>query len=36
MLCDNPVAKAQHSLDAMKDSGSPPEFECFDTTIGRE
>lgn len=35
MLFDNPVAKVQRFLDVMKESGSKPEFECFDTGIVR-
>jgi uncharacterized protein (DUF849 family) len=32
---DNPPAKIQAYLDAMKDAGSMPEFECFDVGIVR-
>jgi len=35
MLFDNSVAKVQRFLDVMKESGSKPEFECFDTGIVR-
>lgn len=35
MLFDNPVEKIQDYLDAMKDAGSRPEFECFDLGIVR-
>lgn len=35
MLFDNPVEKVQTFLDAMKDAGSRPEFECFDVGIVR-
>jgi uncharacterized protein (DUF849 family) len=35
MLFDNPVEKIQDYLDAMKDAGARPEFECFDTGIVR-
>lgn len=35
MLFDNPVEKVQAYLDAMKESGSRPEFECFDVGIVR-
>jgi len=35
MLFDNPIAKVQDYLDAMKDAGARPEFECFDTGIVR-
>jgi uncharacterized protein (DUF849 family) len=31
MIFDNPVAKIQAFLDVMKESGTRPEFECFDT-----
>jgi len=31
MLFDNPVAKVQNFLDAMKEHGTRPEFECFDS-----
>jgi uncharacterized protein (DUF849 family) len=34
-LFDNPVEKIQRYLDAMKDAGSLPEFECFDVGIVR-
>jgi uncharacterized protein (DUF849 family) len=35
MLFDNPVEKIQDYLDAMKEAGTRPEFECFDTGIVR-
>ncbi|MDE3176118.1 MAG: 3-keto-5-aminohexanoate cleavage protein [Pseudomonadota bacterium] len=35
MLFDNSVAKVQDYLDAMKDAGARPEFECFDVGIVR-
>jgi uncharacterized protein (DUF849 family) len=35
MLFDNPVSKVQAFLDAMTESGSKPEFECFDVGIVR-
>jgi 3-keto-5-aminohexanoate cleavage enzyme len=35
MLFDNPVSKVQAFLDAMKDGGARPEFECFDVGIVR-
>jgi 3-keto-5-aminohexanoate cleavage enzyme len=35
MLFDNPVEKVGAFLAAMKESGSMPEFECFDTGIVR-
>ena len=35
MLFDNPVAKVQAFLDAMKATGTEPEFECFDLGIVR-
>ncbi len=35
MLFDNPVTKVQGYLDAMAQSGSLPEFECFDVGIVR-
>jgi uncharacterized protein (DUF849 family) len=35
MLFDNPVEKVAAFLAAMKESGSMPEFECFDTGIVR-
>jgi 3-keto-5-aminohexanoate cleavage enzyme len=35
MLFDNPVEKIAAFLEAMRDSGSMPEFECFDTGIVR-
>jgi 3-keto-5-aminohexanoate cleavage enzyme len=35
MLFDNPVEKISAFLAAMKDSGTTPEFECFDTGIVR-
>ncbi|WP_439572016.1 3-keto-5-aminohexanoate cleavage protein [Phreatobacter sp.] len=34
-LFDNTVEKVKDYLDAMKDAGSLPEFECFDTGIVR-
>jgi len=35
MLFDNPVAKVQAFLEAMKAIGTEPEFECFDLGIVR-
>ena len=35
LLFDNPVSKVQAFLDAMAESGSIPEFECFDVGIVR-
>ena len=35
MVFDNPVAKVQRFLDAMKEAGALPEFECFDVGIAR-
>ncbi|MFZ1681090.1 MAG: 3-keto-5-aminohexanoate cleavage protein [Rhizobiaceae bacterium] len=35
MLFDNPVAKVTAFLDAMRETGSRPEFECFDTGMVR-
>lgn len=35
MLFDNPVEKIVAFLGAMRESGSTPEFECFDTGIVR-
>lgn len=35
MMFDNPVEKVQDYLDAMKDVGAMPEFECFDVGIVR-
>ncbi len=35
MLFDNPVEKIAAFLEAMRESGSMPEFECFDTGIVR-
>lgn len=35
MLFDNAVPKVQDYLDAMKEAGSVPEFECFDVGIVR-
>lgn len=35
MVFDNPVEKIQRYLDAMKEHGAKPEFECFDTGIVR-
>jgi uncharacterized protein (DUF849 family) len=32
---DNPVAKVQKMLDAMRETGTHPEFECFDVGIVR-
>lgn len=31
MIFDNPVEKIQSFIDVMKESGTRPEFECFDT-----
>jgi len=33
MIFDNPVAKVQRYLDVMNETGSVPEFECFDVGI---
>jgi uncharacterized protein (DUF849 family) len=35
MVFDNPVAKIQQMLDAMKETDTHPEFECFDVGIVR-
>jgi 3-keto-5-aminohexanoate cleavage enzyme len=35
MLFDNPVEKIGAFLEAMRESGSTPEFECFDTGMVR-
>ena len=35
MVFDNPVEKVQAFLDAMAQTGTKPEFECFDTGILR-
>jgi uncharacterized protein (DUF849 family) len=35
LLFDNPVSKVKAFLDAMTESGSRPEFECFDVGIVR-
>ena len=35
MLFDNPVAKVEAMLEAMKQTGTAPEFECFDLGIVR-
>jgi uncharacterized protein (DUF849 family) len=35
MLFDNPVAKVQAMLDVMAETGTHPEFECFDVGIVR-
>ncbi len=35
MVFDNPVGKVQAMLDAMKETGTVPEFECFDVGIVR-
>jgi uncharacterized protein (DUF849 family) len=35
MVFDNPVEKVQAFLDVMRESGSKPEFECFDVGIVR-
>jgi len=35
MLFDNPVKKVQSFLDMMMETGSVPEFECFDVGIVR-
>lgn len=35
MLFDNPVSKVQAFLDVMAETGSRPEFECFDIGIVR-
>ena len=35
MVFDNPVAKVQQMLDVMRETGTKPEFECFDVGILR-
>ena len=35
MLFDNPVEKVQTMVDAMEESGTSPEFECFDVGMVR-
>ena len=35
MVFDNPVAKVQQYLDVMRETGTHPEFECFDVGIVR-
>jgi uncharacterized protein (DUF849 family) len=35
MVFDNPVAKVQAFLDVMRETGTHPEFECFDVGIVR-
>jgi len=35
MLFDNPVSKIEKFLEAMKEVGAMPEFECFDVGIVR-
>lgn len=35
MLFDNPVEKIQEMLECMKETGTRPEFECFDVGIIR-
>ena len=35
MVFDNPVAKVQQFLDVMQETGTHPEFECFDVGIVR-
>ena len=35
MLFDNPVSKVQTMVDATKETGTRPEFECFDVGIVR-
>ena len=35
MVFDNPVAKVQQMLDVMAETGTHPEFECFDVGIVR-
>ena len=35
MVFDNPVSKVQKMVEAMKEVGTVPEFECFDTGILR-
>jgi hypothetical protein len=35
MVFDNPVAKVQQMLEVMRETGTHPEFECFDVGIVR-
>ena len=35
MVFDNPVSKVQAMLDVMRETGTHPEFECFDVGIVR-
>ncbi len=35
MVFDNPVSKVQQYLDVMRETGTHPEFECFDVGIVR-
>ena len=35
MVFDNPVAKIQQMLEVMRETGTHPEFECFDVGIVR-
>jgi uncharacterized protein (DUF849 family) len=35
MVFDNPVSKVQAFLDVMRETGTHPEFECFDVGIVR-
>ena len=35
MVFDNPVAKVEQFLEVMRDTGTRPEFECFDVGIVR-
>ncbi len=35
MVFDNPVTKIQQMLDVMRETGTHPEFECFDVGIVR-
>ena len=35
MVFDNPVEKVQQMLDVMRETGTHPEFECFDVGIVR-
>ena len=35
MVFDNPVSKIQQMLDVMRETGTHPEFECFDVGIVR-
>jgi 3-keto-5-aminohexanoate cleavage enzyme len=35
MVFDNPVSKVQQFLDVMRETGTHPEFECFDVGIVR-